>query len=168
MSFFFTYWRHLQALKVNQRIALTYLLVKKDKELKGASLTVWKRGVFKETYLSLLKKHLLGPQQRSTAQRCLIQWHRYAKLQSRKDQITTYLTNLNASLTARKTLQNWYLAATKGDGGSKLKMRIMAKKIEAVIDSYSVRKAIWKIGVYGHREEYITSNLNVLTQNKKE
>jgi hypothetical protein len=47
MSFFFTYWRHLQALKVNQRIALTYLLVKKDKELKGASLTVWKRGVFK-------------------------------------------------------------------------------------------------------------------------
>lgn len=49
-----------------------------------------------------------------------------------------------------------------------MKMRIMAKKLEAVIDSYSVRKAIWKIGVYGHREEYITSNLNVLTQNKKE
>jgi hypothetical protein len=47
-------------------------------------------------------------------------------------------------------------------------MRIMAKKLEAVLDSYSVRKAIWKIGVYGHREEYITSNLNVLTQNKRD
>ena len=41
-------------------------------------------------------------------------------------------------------------------------MRIMAKKLEAVLDSYNVRKAIYKIGVYGHREEYIASNLNVL------
>jgi hypothetical protein len=54
MNFFFTYWRNLQTLKINQRYAILNLLNKKDSELKGASFTLWKRGVFKQTYIQLL------------------------------------------------------------------------------------------------------------------
>jgi hypothetical protein len=44
----------------------------------------------------------------------------------------------------------WYFAATH-DGGSKLRMRIMSKKLESVFDAFNVRKALWKIDNYGVR-----------------
>jgi hypothetical protein len=41
-----------------------------------------------------------------------------------------------------------------------MKMRIMARKIQAVSDSFGVRKAIWKIADFGKRELYLKSNLD--------
>jgi hypothetical protein len=62
-------------------------------------------------------------------------------------------------LTSQKYLRDWFSVAT-ADGGLKMKMRIMAKKLQAVNDSFGVRKAIWKIADYGNRKLYLKSNLD--------
>lgn len=36
-----------------------------------------------------------------------------------------------------------------------MKMRIVAKKLQIVSDSFGVRKALWKIQDYGNRESYL-------------
>lgn len=44
----------------------------------------------------------------------------------------------------------------------------MSKKLESVIDSYSIRKALWKIANYGVRKEYIEENVHQIVERKRD
>ena len=55
---------------------------------------------------------------------------------------------------------NKNIPATPSMGQRRVRRRIMAKKLQAVNDSFGVRKAIWKIADYGNRELYLKSNLD--------
>ena len=84
LSFFFSYWLDLQRFNQDRRTALTSLVTKKDRDIKGGAITMWKRSVFKESYLQLLQKHILVPYSRDLASRCLKGWRRYAKFRATK------------------------------------------------------------------------------------
>lgn len=59
------------------------------------------------------------------------------------------------------------MASTQEDNGSKLKMRIMLKKLTSVVNAFSIRKSIWKIQDYSERKEYLDGYLNEIGGRKR-
>lgn len=78
LSFFFSYWLDLQRFNQDRKNILTSIITRKDRDVKGGALTMWKRSVFKISYLSLLQKYMLVPYSRELASRCLKGWRCYA------------------------------------------------------------------------------------------
>jgi hypothetical protein len=71
----------------------------------------------------------LVPYCREIITRCLKAWRKYSRYSANKEHIEDRIRDLSASLTAKKCLRDWFFAATH-DGGRKLRMRIMAKKLQ--------------------------------------
>lgn len=52
------------------------------------------------------------------------------------------------------------------DGGMKLRVHIMARKLGAITERKLLHKALYRIQVFGEREEFINEKLEELNQNR--
>ncbi|CDW90710.1 UNKNOWN [Stylonychia lemnae] len=157
----FCNWFNLFKYQSTKRSMLSKIIGKKDSNSKLHLFKRWQKQAYQGKFVDLLQVHYTFPHQRYVAQRCIQNWRKYASLQSNREELVEQVQNLSASLQARSVLRKWYQASLPN-----MPARIMEQRLTSAVNRLLKIKALYLISVQGHRNQYLSENLEQIEERR--